>query len=79
MFFKHILVNGNHQEIVIFKVNFKLKYEKLRVFVTFYKNLLNGSGASGARPKKTLATAPAPANSCCSPGFGSSSGSATLQ
>jgi hypothetical protein len=33
-FFK---VNSN--EIVIFKVNFKLYYEKFRVFVTFYKNL----------------------------------------
>jgi hypothetical protein len=29
----------NSNEIVIFKVNFKLKFEKFRVFVTFYKNL----------------------------------------
>jgi hypothetical protein len=61
-FFK---VNSN--EILIFKVNFKLKYGKFRVFVTFYKNLHTRS-----RAKKTLAPAP----SCYS--TGSSSGSATL-
>jgi hypothetical protein len=73
MFFKDIKgffkVKGN--EIVIFIVIFKLKYEKFRVFVTFYKNLHT---RSRSRAKKTLA--PAPAKSCCS--TGSNSGSATL-
>jgi hypothetical protein len=32
----------NSYEIVIYKVNFKLWYEKFRVFVTFYKNLHTG-------------------------------------
>jgi hypothetical protein len=32
----------NSNEIVIFKVNFNIKYEKFRVFVTFY---IPGSGA----------------------------------
>jgi hypothetical protein len=63
-FFK---VNSN--EIVIFNVNFKLYYEKIRGFVTFYKNLYT---RLRSRAKKTLA--PAPAKSCCSTG----SGSATL-
>jgi hypothetical protein len=60
-------------KIVIFKVNLKLWYEKFRVFVTFYKNLHT---RLKSRVKKTLA--PASAKSCCSTGFGSSSGSATL-
>jgi hypothetical protein len=62
-------VNGN--EIVIFKVNFKLKYEKFRVFVTLIRIYIPDSGA-GAGPKKLwlrlqqkvaapLASAPAPA------------------
>jgi hypothetical protein len=59
----------NSNEIVIFKVNFKLLYEKFRVFVTFYKNLHT---RLRSQTKKTLV--PAPAKSCCS----TSSGSATL-
>jgi hypothetical protein len=58
-FFK---VNSN--EIVIFTVNFNLKYEKFRVFVTFY---IPGSG-DGAGTKKLrlrfyqkIAAPPAPA------------------
>jgi hypothetical protein len=42
-FFK--VVNSN--EIVIFNVNFKLKYEKFKVFVTFNKNLYTGTVKSG--------------------------------
>jgi hypothetical protein len=55
-------------EIVIFKVNFNSKYEKFRVFVTFY---IPGSGA-GAGPKKfrlrlqqKVAAPPAPAPQHC--------------
>jgi hypothetical protein len=61
---KFFKVNSN--EIVIFKVNFKFKHEKLRVFVTFYKNLLT---PLRSRAKKT--SAPAPAKSCRSTGSGS--------
>jgi hypothetical protein len=56
-FFK---VNSN--EIVIFKVNLKLKFEKIRVFVTFFKNLHTrsrakknfGSGSSKKLPLHRL-------------------------
>jgi hypothetical protein len=58
-FFK---VNSN--EIVIFKVNFNFKYEKFRVFVTFYiprsgagagpKNFGSGSGSSEKMPLHRL-------------------------
>jgi hypothetical protein len=50
-FFK---VNSN--EIVIFKLNFKLQYEKFRVFVTFYKNL-----HTRLRLQQKAAASPAPA------------------
>jgi hypothetical protein len=50
----------NSNEIVIFKVNFEFKYEKFRVFITFYKNLRTRL-RSRSRVKKTLAPAPTPA------------------
>jgi serine/threonine protein kinase len=56
-FFK---VNSN--EIEIFKVNFKLWYEKLRVFVTFYKNLHTRLQQKVSAPP---APAPAPALQHC--------------
>jgi hypothetical protein len=71
--YSKVPVPVNSNEIVIFKVNFKLKFEKFRVFVLFYKNL-HTRLRSRIRAKKTLA--PASAKSRCS--TGSSSGSATL-
>jgi hypothetical protein len=41
-------------EIVIFKVNFKFKYEKFRVFVTFYKNLHTGTRLRSRAKKRLL-------------------------
>jgi hypothetical protein len=56
-FFK---VNSN--QIVIFKVNFKLKYEKFRVFVTFYKNLNEpGQKKLWLRLQQKVVAPPAPA------------------
>jgi hypothetical protein len=71
---KFFKVNCN--EIVIFKVNYKFRHEKFRVFVTFYKNLHT---PLWSRAKNT--SAPAPEKSCRSSGSscGSSSGSATLE
>jgi hypothetical protein len=54
---------------VIFKVNFKFKFEKFRVFVTFYKNLY-----TQLRRQAQKTSAPAPAKSYRSTG----SDSATL-
>jgi hypothetical protein len=60
---KFLKVNSN--EIVIFKVNFKLQYEKFRGFVTFFKNLHTRLRSRGKklwlRLQQKVAAPPAPA------------------
>jgi hypothetical protein len=68
-------LNVNSNEIVIFKVNVKLKYEKFWVFVTFYKNLYlspePGQKKLWLRLQQKVVAPPAPApqhciKQCCS-------------
>jgi hypothetical protein len=62
-----MIINRNSNEILIFKVNFELKYEKFTVFVTLYtvKIYIPGSGAGPKelwlRLQQKVAAPPTPA------------------